>query len=128
MIPYEAIVECVINGVRFSYESYDHKKAIEEMRNNKTLFATTINNCYHLPPDMWIIPDEVKQNNIVWRIGKLREVYFNKNGRMCRFKIGQRWYKNFTLEDFGVKVKPMIFKGDDKYDLIIQGLAVEETL
>jgi hypothetical protein len=47
---------------------------------------------------------------------------------MYRFKICHHWYKNFYIDDFGVKVKPMIFKSDDKYNLIAQGLAVEEKM
>jgi hypothetical protein len=127
MIPYELLKELVMNGVRFQYESYDHKKAVEEMKNTPAL-ATTVMHSLGVPNDFWIIPDEVKQNHIIWRTGKLREVYFDKDGQMCRFKIGQRWYKNFYLDDFGLKVKPMIFKSDDKYDLIGKGMAIEETI
>jgi hypothetical protein len=131
MIPYQAIQEFVVNGIKFSYESYDHKKAMEEIRElerqGKPIpygmknFFEFVNSCFG-------IPDEIKQNHIVWRTGKLREVYFNSDGKMYRFKIGHHWYKNFYIDDFGVKVKPMIFKSDDKYNLIAQGLAVEEKM
>jgi len=114
MISYELIKDFVFHGVRWSYESYDHKAAMQEMG---TSYKPYID-----------IPDVLKQKHVVWRTGKLRLVYFDKNGQMCRFKIGQRWFKNFYLDDFGVKVKPMIFKSDDELDLIGQGLAVEETL
>lgn len=32
MIPYELLKEFIFHGVRFSYESYDYKKAVEEIR------------------------------------------------------------------------------------------------
>jgi hypothetical protein len=114
---YELIKEFVFQGVRFSYESYDHKAAVAELKKANTKYE-----------DFYGVPDEIKLNHIVWRTGKLRLVYFDKNGEMCRFKIGQRWAKNFYLPDFGVRVKPMIFKSEDALDLIGQGLAVEETL
>jgi hypothetical protein len=132
MISHAILKELIFNGVKFSYESYDHKKAVAEMdsiramgtgvpSHLKSLFDEIVENCYG-------IPDEIKQNNVVWRTGKLRLIYFDKNGEMCRFKIGNRYYKNFYMPDFGVKVKPKIFKADDRWNLISQGLAVEETL
>ncbi len=121
MIPHEILKEYVMNGVRFQYESYDHKKALEELKqtNNSTLQHNS-----------WHIPAEIRKNHIVWRTGKLWELHFNKNGEMVAFKIGRcrPYIKIFYLVDFGVIVKPMIFKSDDKYDLIGQGLAIEETL
>jgi len=33
MIPYEILKLLIINGVRMKYESYDHKKAVEETLN-----------------------------------------------------------------------------------------------
>jgi len=117
MIPYELIKDFVFHGVRWSYESYDHKAAMEELNKASSHYNT-----------LFGVPDVLKQKHAVWRTGKLRLVYFDKNGQMCRFKIGQRWAKNFYLDDFGVRVKPMIFKSEDALDLIGQGLAVEETL
>jgi len=131
MIPYQLLKELILSGVRFSYESYDHKKALEEIEQIKASGLNGLylaNNLFEFPNSCFGIPDSIKQNHIVWRTGKLRLVFFNKDGQMCRFKIGQRWYKNFYLEDFGIRVKPMIFKSDDEHDLIGQGLAVEETI
>jgi hypothetical protein len=131
MIPYELLKEFIFHGVRFSYESYDHKKALEEIREleKQGIFQNQMFGYRTSTFDpSYGVPDEIKQNHIVWRTGKLRLVYFDKNGKMCRFKIGQRWAKNFYLNDFGVRVKPMIFKSDDYLDLIGQGLAVEESL
>lgn len=130
MIPYEILKELIIHGVRFSYISYDHKKAIEEIRQLKNSGAPNIsaeiNQLFGLPESSWFIPDEIKKNNIVWRAGRVWEIYFNKSRQMYRFKIGNRYPKNFFIDDFGVLVKPMLFKSEDKYDLINQGLAVEE--
>jgi len=117
MISYELIKEFVFDGVKWSYESYDHKAATEELKNRNNGFDA-----------LFGVPDNIKKKYAVWRIGKLRMVYFDRDGQMCRFKIGQRWAKNFYLQDFGVIVKPMIFKSDDVNDLIGQGLAVETIL
>lgn len=135
MIPYEILKELIIHGVRFSYVSYDHKKAIAEIEEIKKTginpyppMVIDINHFLGLPNSYWMIPDEVKKNHIVWRAGRVWEVFFNKDRRICRVKVGNRYPKSFQVEDFGVIVKPMIFKSDDKYDLIGQGLAVEENL
>lgn len=131
MIPYSVLKSLIIDGVRFSYESYDHKKALEEVEQIKKAGKNvpyTTKNLFELVNSCWGIPDEIKRNHIVWRTGRVWQIFFNKNGEMYRFKIGQRYAKNFTLEDFGVKVKPMIFRSDDEYGLIGKGLAVEETM
>jgi hypothetical protein len=124
MIPHEILKKYIMNGVRFLYESYDHKKALEEM---KQINSTANGFQRYVLGD---IPLEIKKNHIVWRTGKLWELHFNKNGEMSVFKIGRfpPYVKTFYLDDFGIKVKLMIFKSDDKHDLIGQGLAVEETL
>lgn len=131
MIPYQALKELILSGVRFSYESYDHKKAMEEIEQIKKSgnpISYQQKNMFQFANCSYGVPDEIKANHIIWRTGKLRLVYFDKNGQMCRFKIGQRYFKNFYLEDFGVRVKPMIFKSDDEFNLIGQGLAIEETI
>jgi hypothetical protein len=126
MIPYEILKELVINGVKFKYESYDHKKALKEYEQTQSTSASTSNwACANLA---WGIPDNIKKNHAVWRVGRLWEVYFNKKGEMYRFKIGCHYAKNFYLDDFGITVKPIIFKSDDKYDLIGQDLAVEDKI
>lgn len=135
MIPYEPLKELIIHGVRFQYESYNHKKAIDELKqirdtgiNPYSTLSILVNDLFKIPEYSWIIPEEIKKNNVVWRAGRIWEIFFNKERQMYRFKIGNRYPKNFYLEDFGVKVKPMLFKSEDKYDLISQGLAIEETI
>jgi hypothetical protein len=73
------------------------------------------------------VPQAIKANHIVWRIGKLRTIALSPDGRMCKFQIGNKYYKTYHTWDFGVRVKPMICKSSDVNDLIGQGLAVEET-
>jgi hypothetical protein len=128
MIPHEILREYIMNGVRFQYESYDHKKAMEELMqtNNTNLSSLNIKMCH----PSWHVPVEIRKKHTIWRTGKLWELHFNKNGEMVVFKIGRcrPYIKIFYFVDFGVIVKPMIFKSDDKYNLIGQGLAVEETL
>lgn len=128
MIPYQELLKIVTEGCKFSYESYDHKKAREEIKTLGTNVVYQANNYFEMFDSCYGIPDYIKQNHIVWRIGKLRSVKFNPDGKMCKFYIGARWAKVFFLEDIGVKVKPIIFKSDDSFDLIGQGLAIEETI
>jgi hypothetical protein len=129
MIPYDILKELVVSKIRFAYESYNHKKAVEELeeldkKNNvvKNQFQ------FHLAKNCFDIPAEIKKNHVVWRKGRIRSIEFSKNSEMWRFKIGNRYFKTFILTDFGVTVKPVLFKSDDKYDLIGQGLAIEETM
>ena len=90
--------------------------------------SVDLNSFLNVPEYNWFIPDEIKLNNLVWRAGRVWEIFFNKDRRICRVKVGNRYPKNFQIEDFGVSVKPMLFKSEDTYDLIGQGLAIEENL
>jgi hypothetical protein len=136
LIPYEVLKELMIQGVRFSYQSYDHKKAIAELKEirdtginpyaNVGCLSTLVNDLFKIPESNWIIPEELKRSNMVWRAGRVWEIFFNKERQMYRFKIGNRYAKTFYLKDFGVTVKPMLFKSEDKYNLIADGLAMEE--
>lgn len=122
LFDYHLLKELVFAGVRYSYASYDFKKAFAEYRIQFPHLAK------YNGFDFVSIPDDLQEKHRVWRTGKLREVYFDRDGKMCRFKIGCRFYKNFTLQDFGVTVKPMIFATDDEHNLIGQGLAVQDTM
>jgi len=68
LIDYPLLKELVFAVVRYSYASYDHKKAFEEY-------------CIQHPHlkqykgfDFVSIPDELKPKHQIWRTGKLREV------------------------------------------------------
>lgn len=124
MIPYNIISELVISGCKFKYESYKHKEALEDyqkQKQNSTNYLDLLCNGYS-------VPDEYKLKHLTWRIGKIREIHFNKDCKMWRFKVGNKYYKTFYISDFGVRFKPILFKSDDKYDLISQGLAIEDSL
>ena len=116
------IKEIIFSGIRFQYESYDFKKALAEVE--------ALNATQQPSPYRYGVPDEIKKNHIVWRTGKLWEVEFWSNGEIKRIKISRHWnyQKSFNITDFGIKFKPCLFKSDDKYDLIKQGLAVEEIM
>jgi len=128
MIPYQALLKIVTEGCRFSYESYDHLKAYQEVKALGVNVVYQANNYFEVFDSCYGIPDYIKQKHLVWRTGKLRSIKFSPDGKMFKFYIGARRAKVFFLDDFGIKVKPMIFKSDDTYDLIGQGLAIEETI
>lgn len=116
-------------GVEYQYESYDHKMAVEELKQIETSGGNIpygMNNLFEFPYDCFGIPDDIKQNHIVWRRGKLREISFNPRGEIFKVRIGNRRSKTFYLSDFGIRVKPIIMKDDDVWNLIGLGLAVEK--
>jgi hypothetical protein len=129
MIPYDILKELVVSKIRFAYESYNHKKAVEELEELDKKNSVVKNQFqFQLAKNCFDIPAEIKKNHVVWRKGRIRSIEFSKNSEMWRFKVGNRYFKTFVLTDFGVTVKPVLFKSDDKYDLIGQGLAIEETM
>lgn len=128
MIPYNIISELVISGCKFKYESYKHKEALEDYQKsqNQQNSSNYLNELFR--NSSWSVPDEYKLKHLTWRIGKIREIHFNKECKMWRFKVGNKYYKTFYISDFGVRFKPILFKSDDKYDLISQGFAIEDSL
>ena len=48
MIPYEILKELIIHGVRFSYVSYDHKKALNELKEIVNTYNLEQNNIHLL--------------------------------------------------------------------------------
>lgn len=122
MIPYEVIKEFILSGVKYKYLSYDHNAAVAEMKQSKIIPNSMFLN------SSWDIPKNIKQKHAVWRTGKLRQVLFAPDGRMWKFYIGARRAKSFSISDFGVGVKPIIFKSDDMHDLINRGFAIEDKL
>lgn len=128
LIPEETIREFIFLNVRWEYESYDYRAARAELLEEELKRG-------HLPPMFNTkhaygndIPPEIKTNHVVWRTGKIRGVDFAPSGVMNKFRIGNKFAKTFYIHDFGVRVKPRIYKWDDKYNLISRGLAVEETI
>lgn len=143
-IPQEIIRELLINSVKFSYQSYNHKKAFDEIKaieaaNGTVAYdpnnlnwnsSTSSRGVRDVKQSSWGIPSEFKLKHEVWRVGKVWNLEFDNKGNINRVKIGRvRMYqKTFYITDFGVTVKPILFKSDDKYDLIKFGLAVEDKL
>lgn len=131
-IPYDTIKDFIFLGVKWEYESYDYKAARTEHRqellNNSNYMLMSKHSGFHAldcdPP----IPYEIRQNHIVWRTGKLRNINIAPDGVMYKFLIGNKFNKTFYLDDVGVKVKPRIYLSDDKLGLISKGLAIEEHL
>jgi hypothetical protein len=125
---YKAIKDCIFLGVKYKYESYDHQKAILEFNDHLHKIGK-LRVDENLIDSNEFIPDNIKQNCIVWRIGKIRKIKFNPQGKMWIFYIGNRRAKRFFCDDFGIKVFPIIHKIDDKYNLINQNLAIDiETI
>lgn len=132
LIPEEIIKELILNGVRFKYISYDYKKASEEFH-----IQNQGNNYYGyayanglLKISHYDIPETIRNMFLIWRIGKVWEIRFNKNGGICSLYVGvnPKFKKRFFISEIGRWLKPMIFKSDDKHDLIARGLAIEETI
>jgi len=104
-MPYDALLGVIISGCKFKYFSYNHKKAIEEYRTSddyKVVRKWIPNpNCHEMP-------DKLKEKYKTERIGKLREIHFAPTGKAYKFKIGAKYAKTYGLDDFGVKVFPLV--------------------
>lgn len=124
MIEEYIVKELLLSGIAFYYESYNHQAALREM--NTFSANNSLQNQYQV--NCWGIPDEIKKNNLIWRNGRVKEILLDRKGNLLKVKIGTHYFKNFYPQDFGVKVKPKLFKSDDKYELISKGLAVEECI
>lgn len=104
------LLDIVVSGCVFAYNSYDHAKAEEEFIGNDgynqdiealSIFGNGgVVSCYDLP-------DELKEKHKVWRIGKIRQISFAPNGEATKFIIGARYFKTYYMDDFGVNVFPL---------------------
>jgi hypothetical protein len=117
----EEIKSFILDRCSFKYKSYDHKKAVEY--------------CIGLNPDYfhfygtnkksWYIPDEIKGLFVVYRIGKLRSLKIDPNGKICGIVIGNKYYKTYKPYELGFDVKPILLPDNDFYKLIERGLAID---
>jgi hypothetical protein len=126
LIPEFILRKLLFSGCKFQYESYDHNKAIEEIKKNDLKNGLIFDGYDRF--SSYEILSEMKQKYRVYRIGKLRQIDFAPDGSIRKIYIGNKYNKTFYLYNFGKEVKPIIFKSDDEYDLIGQGLAIEDTL
>jgi hypothetical protein len=95
----------VVSGCKFKYISYDHKKAMEEYNSSKEYedVRKMVKN-----PKSWDVPEKLKNKYKVERVGKLRGIDFNPEGKPWRFYIGNKYAKSYRVEDFGVEVFPLV--------------------
>ena len=109
----------ILSGCKFQYESYDHKKAAEFYLNEYKgiKFGLGI-------PQSYDMPDEIKEQFKIYKIGKLRSVDISPIGSIYRAKIGQKYSKTYYCADFGIKVKPILTKKQDKHNLINNNFAI----
>lgn len=129
MIDYRIIAELLMSGCKWQYESYDYKKAIAEFRltdEGIEYFSQPFFD-YMYNMDGERIPKKIRLNHSVLRNGKVREIKFDNSSKIWKVYIGNKYSKVFFIPDFGVTVKPMLLKSEDKHGLIELGLAVEET-
>lgn len=113
---------------RYSYLTYDYANAIKFANNNRLESDINIfdnSNTYY-----WNIPVNILNKFKVWKIGKLWGIDFLKDGSISYVKIGKSpsYSRRFYSDEFGVSFKPIIFVSDDEYDLIANGLAIQDTL
>lgn len=113
-------MELIANGTLWYYESYDHKRAIEEVQQKYPKSKIHKNEP---------VPNDIKRNHIVWRIGKLRTMMFDPDGMIKKMYIGRsfKYAKCFFPEQVGETVKPIINVKTDKLGLIKAQLAVDES-
>lgn len=123
MISNSILMELIANGTLWYYQSYDHRAAIDEMRMNGMLPS-------YVDDYNFGVPIEFRRSNIVWRIGKLRTMTFDPDGFVRKMYVGRsfKFTKCFFPRDVGtVLIKPIINPQEDKYNLIKDGLAINEN-
>lgn len=117
MLENKHILSAVSQNVLWYYQSYDHQKAVEYMKNNG------------IEPSIEFmgsgIPPEIIKMFEVWRIGKVRQIRFTNMGYIQRMFIGKRYVKTFWYTHIGKTVKPIFeTQNQDEYGLIQAGVAV----
>jgi hypothetical protein len=119
-------MELIANGVQWYYLSYDHKRAIEALSQQYPLINATPKKGFH---HEWI-PDEIKQQFPLWKMGKLRSMRFDPDGMINRLYVGHmfKYAKCFFPSQLGKELKPILHPNSDTYGLIKAGLAIDETL
>jgi len=130
MIGNSVIMELIANGVLWHYESYDHKAAVDEIMKTKHIIKTT-NHLNGFEYRTYPIPDEIKHNHLLLRVGKLRSMKFDTDGMIAKMYVGRsfKYVKAFFPQEIGTeRIKPILNKNDDKFGLIKAGLAVDETI
>lgn len=129
MIGNSVIMELIANGVLWHYESYDHKAAVEEIMETKHLIKTT-NHLNGFDYRTYPITDELKEKYGHMKVGKLRTMKFDPDGMIQKMYVGRsfKYAKAFFPQEIGTeRIKPILNKNDDKFDLIKAGLAIDET-
>lgn len=122
-------MELISEGVQWYYLSYDHKAAVDELMQAGT--SVHFSGSAPTKPDYsyFPVPNEVKNNHLVWRVGKLRSMRFDPDGMINRMYIGRmyKYAKVFSPRDMGKTVKPILNWNCDRWGLISAGLAIDET-
>lgn len=118
----EELNSFLFNPHAFLYESYDHEKAVELFKATEEGKTEVYN---FTNPDA--IPDRIKEQCKVLRIGKLRAIFFSPIGGIRKMFIGNRRARNFSLWDMGIIVKPILYSNCDPYNLIGRGFAISST-
>ena len=125
-------MELIANGVLWHYESYDHKAAVEALKQRglqgKPIGYTT-KNLFEIPTSCYGVPDTVKAKFFEWKKGKLRSMRFDPDGMISRMYVGRsnKYCKRFLPQDVGKSIKPILNPNADKFGLIQAGLAVDEN-
>jgi len=121
-------MELIANAVKWHYESYDHKAAVEEIMKTRHVIKTT-NNYDGFNFRSYPISDELKVKYAHMKIGKLRSMKFDPEGMIAKMYVGRssKYCKGFFPQDVGKSIKPILNPNDDKFGLIQAGLAVDEN-
>ena len=111
---YELLKLITKKDVYFLYDSLNHKKLKEKI--NEAMKNSDINNPLYFGKEFKIFGlqdfamyfPELYHEFKMERVGKLREITFDSNGRVNKIRIGNKRARTFYLEDFGQSVFPII--------------------
>ena len=113
-------------GCKYEYTSFDFKAAKEEyLIIHGNTVPTNPRFSDHL--SYRDISKPLQLRHKVTRVGTMREIDFLKN-KPIRFRIGNKYAKNFYLKDLFISVRPILTKEQDRFGLLYSNLAVISEL
>lgn len=126
LISYDELKFLVNSRIYYEYNSYDHKLAYDEyIKTPEFKSNDKINEDFPGAIPSGFIPDKIKEKYKIKRIGKLRQLTFSPNMYINRIVIGNKYKKTYYIGDFGRKVKPILTKEIDEFNLIDRGIALD---
>lgn len=110
---YELISLMINKNVYFLYDSLNYRKlkqkiedAIENNDKDSIFYGMKDFHIWGMKDFKNLFPD-ISDEFTIQRVGKLRDISFDPNGNISKFRIGNKRARTFYLGDFGKSVFPI---------------------